>query len=349
MRTKLVKGNYAVVYGALLAGCQNYFGYPITPASEIAETASRVFPLAGRSFLQAECETAAINMVYGAASSGIRCMTASSGPGISLKLEGISYIAGAELPAVIVDIQRAGPGLGNIYPEQADYNQIVKGGGHGNYHCIVLAPNSVQEMCDFTMRAFDLADKYRGPVVVLSDGYVGQMMEPLRFPKPTESLPAKPWALTPDASTNGNTITSIYLDVATLEKQNLKLMAKYAEIEKTESFCEMTDVDDAEILLVGYGVTSRILSSVAEMARAEGIKAGLFRPQTLWPYPKKELAAAAKHVKNILVVELSNGQMVDDVRLIVGGDCPVHFYGRVGGAVPGAEEILAQVRGIVGR
>ena len=283
-------------------------------------------------------------MVYGATSAGVRAMTASSGPGISLKMEGISYLAGAELPAVIVDIQRAGPGLGNIYPEQSDYNQVVKGGGHGNYHCIVLAPNSVQEMCDFTMLAFDLADKYIGPVFVLSDGYIGQMMESIRLPEPVLSAPPRPWALTPEAATNGNAITSIYLDMETLERVNLRLQAKYAEIRKREPRCEKIRTGDADILLVGFGVTSRILQTVVEEARAEGLRAGLFRPKTLWPFPKQELQECVEQAKQIFVVELNDGQMVEDVRLYSENRKPVHFHGRLGGAIPSVEEILAKVR-----
>jgi len=344
MRKRLMRGNDAVVCGALLAGCQAYFGYPITPASEIAETASRLFPLAARTFIQAESETASINMVYGASAAGVRAMTASSGPGISLMMEGVSYLAGAELPAVIVDIQRAGPGLGNIFPEQGDYNQVVKGGGHGNYRCIVLAPNSVQEMCDFTMLAFELADRYRGPVFVLSDGYVGQMMEPLTFPEPVGTQPPKPWALTPEAATNGNAITSIYIDVDTLERHNIRLQELYARIAESEVRFECTATDDAEVVLVGYGITSRILQSVVETLREDGVRVGLFRPITLWPFPSGALAEAAQRAGSLFVVELSNGQMLDDVRLAVGGRCPVHFHSRVGGAVPSVDEIIEAVR-----
>ena len=238
MRLKLLKGNDAVVRGALLAGCEAYYGYPITPASEIAHEAARLFPAASRTFVQAESEVAAINMVYGASSAGVRCMTASSGPGMSLKMEGISYLAASELPSVIVNVCRVGPGLGNIFPSQGDYNQMVKGGGHGSYRCIVLAPNSVQEMCDFTMQAFELADKYRIPVIVLSDAYVGQMMEPLRIPEPLGPPPAKPWALTPKAETNHNVITSIYLNPEEMEAHVIHLHEKHTEIEKNEPRCE---------------------------------------------------------------------------------------------------------------
>jgi pyruvate/2-oxoacid:ferredoxin oxidoreductase alpha subunit len=274
-------------------------------------------------------------------------MTASSGPGISLMMEGVSYLAGAELPAVIVNIQRAGPGLGNIFPEQGDYNQVVKGGGHGNYRCVVLAPNSVQEMCEFTMRAFDLADKYRGPVFVLSDGYVGQIMESFTFPEPVPAAPLPDWALTPDPATNGNVITSIYLDVDTQERFNLSLQEKYARIASCEARCEQTRTEDSDIVLIGFGIVSRILQSAVEMARAEGIRVGLFRPQTLWPFPGAELAKLAARARNLLVVELNNGQMVDDVRLCVREKCPVHFLSRLGGAVPDADEVVAKIREIL--
>jgi 2-oxoisovalerate ferredoxin oxidoreductase alpha subunit len=329
--TRLVRGNEAVVYGALLAGCRSYYGYPITPASEIAHTAAYYFPQLGRTFLQAESEIAAINMVYGAAAAGERTMTASSGPGISLKSEGLSYLAGAELPAVIVNVMRAGPGLGNIGPEQSDYNQMVKGGGHGNYHLIVLAPNSAQEMCDMTILAFELADRYRTPVAVLADGVIGQMMEAVKFPKPCDTSPAKPWAVRGDAATRPNCHTSIYLDFEELEAHNRKLIMKYAEIEAREQRWQGLMLDDAEVVIVAYGVTSREAKSVCEDLRAGGIKAGLFRPKTLWPFPKEGLCEIAERVPRIFVAELSMGMLIDDVRLALNDGRRLGFAANYGG------------------
>ncbi|HQE96019.1 MAG TPA: 3-methyl-2-oxobutanoate dehydrogenase subunit VorB, partial [Candidatus Marinimicrobia bacterium] len=319
MAKQFLKGNEAVVKGAVLAGCQAYYGYPITPASEIAHAAALYLPVSGGTFLQAESEIAAINMVYGAAAAGQRVMTASSGPGISLKQEGISYCAGSELPCVIVDVMRGGPGLGNIAPEQGDYNQVVKGGGHGNYKCIVLAPNSVQEMCDFGMLAFDLADKYRNPVYILSDGFVGQMMEPVEFPEPVKQFPEKSWAIKGTPETSDNLITSIELDPDDLERHNLKLQQKYAIIEEQEVRFEDYSLSDAEIVLVGFGIISRILQTIVDNLRDVGVKVGLLRPITLFPFPKKKISQLAEQAKFFLVVEMSNGQLVDDVRLAVAG------------------------------
>lgn len=343
MPSKLMKGNDAVVCGALLAGCEAFFGYPITPASEIAHTAAALFPQAGRTFVQAESEIAAINMVYGASSGGKRCLTASSGPGISLKMEGISFLAASELPAVIVDICRVGPGLGNIYPSQGDYNQVVKGGGHGSYRSIVLSPNSVQEMCDFTMLAFELADRYRIPVFILGDAYVGQMMEPLHLPAPVQGPPPPQWALTPEASSNGNVVTSIFLNPEQMESHVLHLQEKYQEIQQKETLSATKATEDAEIVLVGFGIVSRILETVVDMGRAQGRKIGLFRPQTLWPFPEEEVIALAERVDRFLVVEINNGQMRDDIRLVVEGRCPVHFINRLGGFVPSPEEIFRKL------
>ncbi|MBN2429901.1 MAG: 3-methyl-2-oxobutanoate dehydrogenase subunit VorB [Acidobacteria bacterium] len=341
MAKQLIKGNEAVIKGAALAGCVAYFGYPITPASEIAEAAAKYFPLIGRTFIQAESEIAAMNMVYGAASAGVRCMTASSGPGISLKQEAVSYCAGAQLPCVIVDIMRGGPGLGNIGPEQADYNQVVKGGGHGNYKVIVLAPNSAQEMCDLTMKAFDLADKYRSPVYVLTDGVIGQMMEQVEFPtREIIDPPRYDWGVHGDQVTRHNLITSIFLSHSELEEHNLKLQEKYRTIEANELMTDEYQTEDAEILLMGYGIVSRVLRSTVDYAREAGIRAGLLRPVTVWPFPVKRIQEFCAQVKKILVVEMSNGQMVQDVRLAVEGRVPVEFYGRMGGVVPSAEEIL---------
>jgi len=295
--------------------------------------------VSGGTFLQAESEIAAINMVYGAAAAGQRVMTASSGPGISLKQEGISYCAGSELPCVIVDVMRGGPGLGNIAPEQGDYNQVVKGGGHGNYKCIVLAPNSVQEMCDFGMLAFDLADKYRNPVYILSDGFVGQMMEPVEFPEPVKQFPDKSWAIKGTPETSDNLITSIELDPDDLERHNLKLQQKYAIIEEQEVRFEDYSLSDAEIVLVGFGIISRILQTIVDNLRDVGVKVGLLRPITLFPFPKKKISQLAEQAKFFLVVEMSNGQLVDDVRLAVAGRKPVYLYNRLGGNVPSEKEI----------
>jgi pyruvate/2-oxoacid:ferredoxin oxidoreductase alpha subunit len=344
MAKEFIKGNDAVVKAALLAGCQSFYGYPITPASEIAQTAAKYFPRLGRTFLQAESEIGSIQMVYGASASGERTMTASSGPGISLKQEGLSYLAGSELPCVVVDIMRGGPGLGNIAPEQADYNQMVKGGGHGSYKVIVLAPNGAQEMCDLTIRAFALADKWRNPVCVLADGYIGQMMEPVEFPPPVADIPDKPWALKGEKISQNNLINSIYLDTDELEAHNRHLQEKYRAIAEQETLCEEYQAKDAELLLVGYGIVSRILRTVVERGRAEGLKLGLLRPITLFPFPGARLAELAKSVRGFLVVELSNGQMVDDVRLSVEGRKPIHFYNRMGGNVPSVEEILAAAK-----
>jgi pyruvate/2-oxoacid:ferredoxin oxidoreductase alpha subunit len=340
---ELCKGNVAVIKGAVLAGCRSYYGYPITPASEIAEAAAELIPQVGGTFLQAESEVAAINMVYGAASAGMRAMTASSGPGVSLMQEGISYIAGAELPAVIVDVGRGGPGLGNIAPEQSDYMMMVKGGGHGNYKNIVLVPASVQEMADLTTLAFELADRYRGPAVILTDGFIGQMMEPLELTTREVSLPVKPWCVKGTPETRGNLITSIYMDPDELEAHVRKLEAKYKRISDTEARHELYMADDAEVLLVGYGIISRVLRSTVEQARKRGLRAGLFRPITAWPFPGKALAEAAKKCRSVMVVEMSTGQMVEDVRLTLGGEIPVDFYSRVGGNVPAAEEVLEQL------
>jgi pyruvate/2-oxoacid:ferredoxin oxidoreductase alpha subunit len=340
---QLCKGNVAVVKGAILAGCEAYYGYPITPASEVAEAAALLLPQVGGTFLQAESEVAAINMVYGAAAAGARVMTASSGPGLSLMQEGISYLAGSELPCVIVDIVRGGPGLGNIAPEQSDYFAMVKGGGHGNYRTLVLAPASVQEMADLTVLAFDLADRYRNPVIVLADGFIGQMMEPLELEDREIRIPPRPWAVRGTAGTRKNLVSSIYLETDVLEEHVRKLEAKYIRASQTEARYETLATDDAEVLLVGYGITSRVLRSAVEMARREGLKAGLFRPITLWPFPSKALVEAANRVSRILVVELSNGQMLEDVRLALNGKVPVEFYGRTGGNVPSVEEVHSKL------
>jgi pyruvate/2-oxoacid:ferredoxin oxidoreductase alpha subunit len=339
----LIKGNEAIVQAAVMAGCRAYFGYPITPASEIAEAASVELPKAGAVFLQAESEISAIHMVFGAASAGVRVMTASSGPGISLMQEGISYLAGAELPCVIVDIMRGGPGLGNIGAEQGDYFQMVKGGGHGNYRNIVLAPNCVQEMCNLTMHAFKLADIYRNPAVVLADGALGQMMEAIEMPgSPLEAIP-KPWAVTGEADTRRNLVTSMYLDHAVMENHLNHLGMKYRELEEKECLWEETNTGYADVLVIAYGITSRLARAAVDLARAQGIKAGLLRPITLYPFPRRAIRARAEKVSSILVVELSNGQMVEDVQLAVNGVAPVKLFNRMGGMIPTAEDILEAI------
>jgi 2-oxoisovalerate ferredoxin oxidoreductase alpha subunit len=344
MARELLKGNFAVVKGAILAGCRLFFGYPITPASEIAEAASFYMSEVGGTFIQAESEVAAINMLYGAVSGGIRAMTASSSPGISLKMEGISYAAGAELPVVAVDVMRGGPGLGNIAPEQSDYNQIVKGGGHGNYKNIVLAPNSVQEMCDLTITAFDLAFKYRNPAIVLTDGFIGQMMEPIEFPEPQIDLPRQEWALYGDLESKHNLISSIYLDPDVLENHNQKLQKKYQSIGEKEVRYEEYYLDDAKFIIFGYGIVSRMLRSAVEQLRKEGLKVGMLRPITLFPFPKKQVKELADRGSAFLVCEMSNGQLIDDVRLSSEMIVPIYFYSRMGGNVPTTEEIVAQAK-----
>ena len=342
----LMKGNEALSEAAIRAGATLYFGYPITPQNEVGEYMSRRLPtIPGGAYIQAETEVASINMVYGASSAGRRSMTSSSSPGISLMMEGISYLAGAELPGVIVSIMRGGPGLGNINPEQADYFQATKGGGHGSYRMIVLAPASVQEMADLTVLAFDLSDKYRNPVMVAADGNLGQMMEPVEL---QESYPntydRSGWALTGAKDREGHTITSIYLDADEMEEYIHKLYRKYAEIERAETRFEEFETADAEIVIVAYGIVSRVVRSAVELLRQEGIKAGMVRPITLWPYPTAPIRRLADQAKFFLAVEMSMGQMVEDVKLAVEGLRPVYFYGRSGGNVPTPAEVVAQVK-----
>ncbi|MGB9838399.1 3-methyl-2-oxobutanoate dehydrogenase subunit VorB [Methanothermobacter sp.] len=348
MATQMVKGNTAVIIGAMYAGCDCYFGYPITPASEILHEASRYFPMVGRKFVQAESEEAAINMVYGAAAAGHRVMTASSGPGISLKQEGISFLAGAELPAVIVDVMRAGPGLGNIGPEQADYNQLVKGGGHGNYRNIVLAPNSVQEMCDLTMEAFELADRYRNPVIILADAVLGQMAEPLRFPeRAVEHRPDTSWAVCGSRETMKNLVTSIFLDFDELEEFNFSLQEKYAAVEENEVRYEEYMVEDADIVLVAYGISSRVAKSAVDTARADGIKVGLLRPITLFPFPSRIIGELAERGCTFISVEMSSGQMREDIRM-ASGCRDVELVNRMGGNLIELRDILKKIRELAG-
>jgi 2-oxoisovalerate ferredoxin oxidoreductase alpha subunit len=344
MTKQLTKGNEAVVHGALLGGATHFFGYPITPASEIAHAAALYFTRSGRFFMQAEDEVNAVNMLYGAAAAGARVMTATSGPGLSLMAEGISYIAGAELPCVIVDVQRAGPGLGNIWPEQSDYNAVVKGGGHGNYRNIVLAPNSAQELCDFSYNAFELADKYRMAVIILSDAYIGQMMEPVGLPAEVKHGERKDWALYADSESRENLVTSILMNTELLSDHNWKLQEKYERIEREIIDYEEFETEDAEILLVAFGISARISYTAVQDLREEGIKAGLLRPKTLYPFPKKRLAELAEQVKKIAVVELSNGQMAEDVELGVSCRREVLRYNWLGGLVPSTEEIVERIK-----
>lgn len=340
---KFIKGNEAVTIGALYAGCEIYFGYPITPASEIAHSAAKLFPQRGKVFLQAECETAAINMIYGSASAGRVSMTASSGPGMSLMCEGMSYLAGAQLPAVVVDVQRAGPGLGNIGPEQGDYNQAVKGGGHGNYRTIVVAPSSVQEMCDLTIKAFELSYKYRNPALVLTDALLGQMMESLDIPEKELSPPdVSDWAVQGDAKTRENLIASIYLQNDLQEKHNELLQEKYAMMAEDAEF-EEYKTEGADIILTAYGSSARVARSAADILRQQGIKAGLFRPKTLYPFPEQQLRECCAG-KDVLVVELSNGQYRDDVALHLGRSDygKLGLVNRMGGMLVTTEDVVAK-------
>ena len=344
----LMKGNEAIAEAAIRAGCLHYFGYPITPQTELAAYMAKRMPkIEGGVFLQAESEIAAINMVYGVASTGKRVMTSSSSPGVSLKQEGISYIAGADLPALIVNVQRGGPGLGGIQPSQSDYFQATKGGGHGDYHLIVLTPASVQEMADLTGLAFDLADKYRMPAMLLADGTMGQMMEPVELPEPRTELPEKPWATTGHGNKREkNVANSLYLVAEELERTNFERFERYEVIKANEQMSEQVDCDDADIIVVAFGASSRIARSAVRAAREEGIKAGLFRPITLWPFPVDALKATVGKAKAYLSVEMNMGQMVDDVRLVVEGAAPVDFYGRTGGVIPTPAEVLDKIRQI---
>jgi len=345
--TKFMKGNEALAEAAIRAGMQGYFGYPITPQSEVVEYLAMQEPKHDYVLLQAESEVASINMVYGGAAAGCRVMTTTSSPGFSLMQEGMSYIACAQLPCVVANIVRGGPGLGTIQASQGDYFQAVKGGGHGDYKLIVLAPNSVQEMVDFTILAFDLADKYRTPALILSDGAIGQMMEKVVLPEPIPYKPNKPWATTgKPADRERNTITSLYIQSEAMERVNIILQAKYKEISENEVRYEAYNLDDAEIVISAFGVTSRVCKKVVDLAREEGIKMGLLRPITLWPFCTEKISelADSDRVKFFISVEMNVGQMVEDVRLAVNGRKPVHFYGRQGGILPTPEEILAAAK-----
>lgn len=340
---KFMKGNEALAEAAIRKGLQGYFGYPITPQSEVVEYLAMEEPKHNYVLIQAESEVASINMVYGAAAAGARTMTTTSSPGFSLMQEGVSYIACAELPCVLVNVVRGGPGLGTIQASQGDYFQAVKGGGHGDYRLIVLAPNSVQEMVDFCGLGFDLADKYLIPSLILSDGSIGQMMEKVVLPDPEEYKPNKPWATTGKPKTRErNTITSLYIQSEDMEAKNNRLQAKYREIEKNEIRYEEYHTEDAEIIVTAFGVMSRVCKKVVDLARAEGIKMGLLRPITLWPFPSHKFAEYADkpEVKFFISIEMNVGQMVEDVRLAVNGKKPVHFYGRQGGILATPEEIL---------
>ena len=341
----LMKGNEAIAEAAIRAGCRHYFGYPITPQTEIAAYMAKKMPKIGGVFLQAESEIASINMVYGAAAAGVRVMTSSSSPGISLKAEGLSYIAGSDVPALVVNVQRGGPGLGGIQPSQSDYFQATKGGGHGDYRMIVLAPASVQEMASLTIKGFNLADKYLMTSMILSDGTIGQMMEPISFEDAEIETYEKPWALT---GTKGerkhNVVNSLYLKPDELEKKNFERFERYKIVEENEPMWEEYMMEDAEICVVAYGIASRVAKNAIVAARQEGIKVGLIRPITLWPFPKKAIAAAADKVNSFISVELSMGQMIEDVRLYSQCKKPVALCNRVGGMIPSPDEVLASIR-----
>ncbi len=345
-----MKGNHAVGEGGIQAGCQAYFGYPITPQNELTQYMAERMIEEGRVFIQAESEIAAINMVFGASLAGARAMTSSSSPGISLKQEGISYMAGCELPGVIVNVQRGGPGLGNIAGAQSDYFQATKGGGHGDYHLIVLAPASVQEMYDLTGEAFNLADKYRNPVIVLADGILGQMLEPVQITNKgakSNLNVKKDWILDGCKGRRPRMIRSLLMDEGVLEEHNMKLNKKYEMMKKTEVRVETNDLRDAQVALVGYGTSARICKEAVDIARRKGIRAGLLRPITLWPFPEKVIAENADRLKAFLVVEMSLGQMVEDVRLAANGRCPVYFYGKPGGGIPEVDVIVERIEKIL--
>ncbi|WP_296009328.1 3-methyl-2-oxobutanoate dehydrogenase subunit VorB [uncultured Adlercreutzia sp.] len=342
----LMKGNEAMAEAAMRAGCRFFFGYPITPQTEVAAYMAKNMPKVGGTYLQAESEVAAINMVYGASAAGARVMTSSSSPGISLKSEGISYMAGADLPGVIINVQRGGPGLGSIQPSQADYWQATKATGHGDFHIVVYAPSTVQEMADFAYKAFDVADEYRVPVMIMADGMLGQMMEPVVLPeaRSLESLPEKPWA------TNGhgmkrfhNVVNSLYLTAEDLETLNLERYERYGTIAETEQLSESYLTEDADIVLTAFGGAARVARSAVNAARERGIKAGLFRPITLWPFPTKALAETLGTAKAYLDVEMNMGQMIEDVRLVVKDAAPVEFFGRTGGVIPTPDEVLSAI------
>ena len=345
----LMKGNEAIAEAAIKAGCLHYFGYPITPQTELAAYMAKRMPKIGGTFLQAESEIAAINMVYGVSSAGKRVMTSSSSPGVSLKQEGISYIAGADLPALIVNVQRGGPGLGGIQPSQSDYFQATKGGGHGDYHLIVLTPASVQEMADLTGLAFELADKYRMPAMLLADGTMGQMMEPVELPETEPVMIDKPWAVTgTKMERKHNIVNSLYLVPEQLEQKNIERYERYKIIEENEARYESFMMDDAEICVVAFGIAARVSRNAVVQARKEGIKVGLIRPITIWPFPKAPLAQAADKVSSFISVELSMGQMIEDIKLATDCKKPVELCNRVGGMIPSPEQVYESIKKAAG-
>ena len=340
----LMKGNEAIAQAAISAGCRHFFGYPITPQTEVAAYMSKMMPKVGGVYLQGESEVASINMVLGAAASGVRVMTSTSSPGISLMSEGISYIAGSDVPCVIVNVQRGGPGLGGIQPSQSDYFQATRSTGHGDFHLIVFAPSTIQETVDLVAKAFDIGDKYRMPVMILSDGMLGQMMEPVVLPEESNTAQDKPWAACGHQNKRKhNVINSLYIEPSTLENLVRERFERYKKIQATEQMAEEYLVDDADIVIVAYGASSRVSRSAVDMARKNGIKAGLIRPITLWPYPVDTIRKAASTAKVFLSVEMSMGQMVDDVRLAVNGKVPVEFYGRTGGIIPTPKEVYDKI------
>ncbi len=350
MSKVLMKGNEAIAEAAIRAGCRHYFGYPITPQTEIAAYMAKRMPKIGGTFLQAESEISAINMVYGVSSAGLRVMTSSSSPGVSLKQEGISYLAGSDLPALIVNVQRGGPGLGGIQPSQSDYFQATKGGGHGDYHLIVLAPASVQEMADLTVKAFELADKYRMPAMLLADGTMGQMMEPVELPDENSGKTfEKPWAVRgTECKREHNIINSLYLVPEQLEVKNLERYERYKKVEQNETLVEEYLTEDADICVVAFGIAARVSKNAINAAREKGIKAGLIRPITLWPFPSESVARAADRVKGFISVELSMGQMIDDIRLAENCRKPVVLCNRVGGMIPSPEQVLKAIEDMEG-
>ena len=346
----LMKGNEAIAEAAIIAGCRHYFGYPITPQTEIAAYMAKRMPKIGGTFLQAESEVAAINMVYGVASTGYRVMTSSSSPGIALKSEGLSYLAGADLPALVVNVQRGGPGLGGIQPSQSDYFQATRSGGHGDFRMIVLAPSSVQEMAEFTVKGFELADKYRMTAMILADGTMGQMMEPVSLDFDVAPMPAKPWATTGTKMARPhNIVNSLFLSPDQLERTNFERFDRYAKIEETEAMYEEYLMEDAEICIAAFGIAARVAKNAINEARAQGIKVGMIRPKTLWPFPKAPFRAAADRVKAMISVELSMGQMIEDVRLATECRVPVTLCNRVGGMIPSPEQILAAIQEIANK
>jgi 2-oxoglutarate ferredoxin oxidoreductase subunit alpha len=342
----LITGNDAMAQAAICAGCRAYFGYPITPQNEILEYMATHMPAVGGAFIQAESEVAAINMCYGASAAGVRTMTSSSSPGISLKMEGISYIAGADLPCVIINVMRGGPGLGNIAPAQADYFQATKGGGHGGYRMIVLSPATIAEAVEIVILAFDLADKYRVPVMILADGMLGHMMEPVILPEPINpsSLPSKRWAITGAKDRNPNIVTSYFIDPENLNEINIKRQSRYEQIEEKEVRYRETETSDATMVIVAYGTMARIAGTAVRIARSQDIKLGMVQPITLWPFPYEQLRTLSSRVDTILTVEMSAGQMVEDVRLAVGDRAETPFYGELGGLVPTPKDILREVK-----